>query len=1218
MKNKRIITAFLAVLLLAGTMIPFLTVSAVNRMTVYETSFETEQERSGWSFIDGDRDKKNWIVEKSTASGYESKDGEWLMYSSSEDVTGLDNYAISPPIELPDIGDSGKFPNLRLSWYVGANSQYLMSEEYSVYVYDASSGAKLSSSNIDSFVTSTTAIKNEVMIEGGYNNYKYRTVDLEEYAGKTVQIVFRHHNCDQRVLKIDLIKIEKYFSQKVDIFTETFENEDFDTKWMKYDKDNDGFSWDVSTIGANSGSCSAGSMSYFIKDLKSDNFLISPVINIGEFVNLQATWFAGGIDSDFFNEHYRVYTYFGNETEASKIAEECVASTNCASAEFTLEAYKFREYNLDLDPMTGAHESFRLVFRHYDCTDSFRRLLLDDISVTGVEKNQTITSANLVITAPNFEAMASEDGQTPGEAKLSLITGWGNKVKDSVYSVEYKWHKDGDTAEITSFDFGESYSVDITAKINESDSSEYLFADTFQVENAQELNISDTEVSFTVNFDAVNKKKIDTVNAKLDYSLGKSIVAPTVSNVNCVVSGGTWMASANNTNYSALSETETVFLPNKYYKFSCNVTPKKGYVFAENLNSDDNIVFENGELTIVYSPLTAMKINSISVSGITAPAIEETATVDGIAVNSDKENLLSVDQSAVKWIEVGNETKIISKFDAKKSYTLIIPLNVNELYETNESTEISLQTGIDALEVKLENNVIKITFSALEPIEIETIAVDITGPRAGESPNNIPIFSKIYPEKEQVKFFGEWQVKNGDSEYVTMAQGDSFELSEEIDYRYVLTVEPNSQKYSVADAEVYISGDKVIRDETTGKYIKEFGKADYCKVIFNTEGGTTNDEKIGEITVFTHKGAGITAPGGLQKDGHTFEGWSETQGATKPDTIPDVIESDLVYYAIFKAKSYTITFVNTGNSTVNAITQDYNSAVTLPTAPTKTGYTFAGWQRANETILNAGDTFAMPLGGETVTATWTINEYEATFDAAGGSFKNGHTTATVKANYGEAIEAPEAPAKTGYTFKGWTPKVGTMPADETTFSAIWEANSYNAIFNANGGSWLDGETMKVVPTRFNEKIQKPTAPQKPGYVFDGWNVEPNTMDDVNGKTFMAQYILSGEAKPEISGYVTERTEKYKTTIKFYADYGVLPNGASVSWFINGRYKGSGESCTVKNATENFTAQIKLIDDNGNILHESKTETVKIKAGFFDKLVAFFQGLFGTLPNIVQK
>ena len=43
---------------------------------------------------------------------------------------------------------------------------------------------------------------------------------------------------------------------------------------------------------------------------------------------------------------------------------------------------------------------------------------------------------------------------------------------------------------------------------------------------------------------------------------------------------------------------------------------------------------------------------------------------------------------------------------------------------------------------------------------------------------------------------------------------------------------------------------------------------------------------------------------------------------------------------------YTITFDSAGGSAVSKITQNYLTTVAAPTAPTKTGYTFEGWDPA--------------------------------------------------------------------------------------------------------------------------------------------------------------------------------------------------------------------------------------------------------------------------------
>ena len=47
--------------------------------------------------------------------------------------------------------------------------------------------------------------------------------------------------------------------------------------------------------------------------------------------------------------------------------------------------------------------------------------------------------------------------------------------------------------------------------------------------------------------------------------------------------------------------------------------------------------------------------------------------------------------------------------------------------------------------------------------------------------------------------------------------------------------------------------------------------------------------------------------------------------------------------ALWTINQYTITFDTDGGSTIDPITQNYNTAIVAPADPTKTGYRFAGW-----------------------------------------------------------------------------------------------------------------------------------------------------------------------------------------------------------------------------------------------------------------------------------
>lgn len=139
-------------------------------------------------------------------------------------------------------------------------------------------------------------------------------------------------------------------------------------------------------------------------------------------------------------------------------------------------------------------------------------------------------------------------------------------------------------------------------------------------------------------------------------------------------------------------------------------------------------------------------------------------------------------------------------------------------------------------------------------------------------------------------------------------------------------------------------------------------------------GGTFNREVMGACTVtFLSDGESAapsqirantpaTRPADPTKEGYTFIGWYNGESEWDFETP---VTTDLTLTAKWQVNQYTITFKPENGGQDIVIKQDYGTAITAPANPTKTGYTFAGWDKTIPTTMPAGDM--------TITARWTEN-----------------------------------------------------------------------------------------------------------------------------------------------------------------------------------------------------------------------------------------------------
>ncbi len=327
---------------------------------------------------------------------------------------------------------------------------------------------------------------------------------------------------------------------------------------------------------------------------------------------------------------------------------------------------------------------------------------------------------------------------------------------------------------------------------------------------------------------------------------------------------------------------------------------------------------------------------------------------------------------------------------------------------------------------------------------------------------------------------------------------------------------------------------------STAKYDKtenctlyaQWQEAPDCTVTFDPNGGTLT----GAATSSEQQNAPIAQPADPTRTGYAFTGWYQDADCTQAWSFSDWLTGDMTLYAGWRANSYTITFDTAGGSAIGPITQDYGTTINAPAAPTKTGYTFTGWDKTIPATMPAGDM--------TITAQWSINQYTITFNTAGGS-----AIGPITQDYGTAINAPADPTKTGYTFTGWDKTIpATMPAGDMTITAQWSINQYTLSFDTAGGSAIGPITQDYGTT-----INAPAAPTKTGYTFTGWSPElPATMPAEN-ITVAAQWsINSYTVTLDPNG---GRVSPDALSVTYLTPYGSLPTPVRSDYRFDGWYLG---------------------------------------------------------------
>ncbi|MDE6441975.1 MAG: InlB B-repeat-containing protein [Clostridia bacterium] len=194
-------------------------------------------------------------------------------------------------------------------------------------------------------------------------------------------------------------------------------------------------------------------------------------------------------------------------------------------------------------------------------------------------------------------------------------------------------------------------------------------------------------------------------------------------------------------------------------------------------------------------------------------------------------------------------------------------------------------------------------------------------------------------------------------------------------------------------------------------------------VTFDSDGG----KEVASQTV--NNGQKAEKPEDPTKANYEFDGWFLGESEYDFETS---VTADITLKAHW-TRLYAVKFNTDGGNTIAPTTAREGETVTKPADPTKTGYGFDGWYNG-ETAYNFTETVT---GDVTLTAHWTLNVYDVTFNVDGGS-----EVAAIKVNHGSSFAQP-ATEKWGYDFAGWyngeTVYEGGAVTGNLTLTAHWTA-----------------------------------------------------------------------------------------------------------------------------------------------------------------------------------
>ena len=213
------------------------------------------------------------------------------------------------------------------------------------------------------------------------------------------------------------------------------------------------------------------------------------------------------------------------------------------------------------------------------------------------------------------------------------------------------------------------------------------------------------------------------------------------------------------------------------------------------------------------------------------------------------------------------------------------------------------------------------------------------------------------------------------------------------------------------------------------------------------------------------------------RTGYTFTGWS-----------PEITEAtrNQDYTAQYQRNSYLVRFLNWDRSVLQSSYYYYEDVPTYTGAtPTRTGYTFTGWNPTISAITADTDFVAQ----------FSQNKYIVRF-----LDWNGDVLQTSSYNYGDVPSyTGEQPTREGYDFVGWNPSISSVTKNQD-YTAHYTQKTYTIRFLNWDGTTLQSSSVAYgITPKYNG-----AEPERDGYTFIGW--QPTIVPATANADYTAQFV----------------------------------------------------------------------------------------------------------------